>query len=666
MNQVSRKVTVLLGVFSALGAILAHAAVPFPNEATPKGLDIGPLASQASNQLMSVTLALGLPDINGAESFMKSLYSPGDPQFHKFLSADQFVARFAPPDADVAKTIENLQKYGLTAEKTSATTLKVTGSPAAMERAFAVSLRSYAVPAHGNVPGYTFHAPLSHPTIPAEISASVVAVAGLDNQPRLRPHFRTAPQAVRAHVVPSKSATTGNPPGYLTVNDFAALYDVKPLYTQGISGKGRTLGILTFAALTPSDAFSYWSALGLPVKDNRLRIVNIDGGPGAPSDASGSVETTLDVEQSGGIAPGAKIIVYQGPNSNQAFVDVLAAAVEADSAQSLSISWGFWEWYQNQENSPVTDPISGKTVGITQAFHELLVRAAIQGQTAFAASGDGGAYDINHDWPCFPAGALPSPKDTCSLTLSVDYPASDSAMTAAGGTTLPGLQEYCLNAACTPPYYDVNIAHERVWGWDYLNGLCSIQGLTPYTCGTFPVGSGGGVSIIYSIPSYQVDLPGTQRSQPNQNWILDGVLTFSLPAHFRGRNVPDVSFNADPQTGYVIYYTSDVSGFGIASFYGGTSFVAPQLNGVTALLGQYLDGNNIGFLNYPLYDLASSEHGDSAYDLASSKRGDSALQPIAYGDNWFYHGSNGYNPAAGLGTLDVANFATALRRQEKD
>jgi subtilase family serine protease len=239
-------------------------------------------------------------------------------------------------------------------------------------------------------------------------------------------------------------------------------------------------------------------------------------------------------------------------------------------------------------------------------------------------------------------------------------------MTAAGGTTLPGLQEYCLNAACTPPYYDVNIAHERVWGWDYLNGLCSIQGLTPYTCGTFPVGSGGGVSIIYSIPSYQVDLPGTQRSQPNQNWILDGVLTFSLPAHFRGRNVPDVSFNADPQTGYVIYYTSDVSGFGIASFYGGTSFVVPQLNGVTALLGQYLDGNNIGFLNYPLYDLASSEHGDSAYDLASSKRGDSALQPIAYGDNWFYHGSNGYNPAAGLGTLDVANFATALRRQEKD
>ena len=657
MINVSIKVRVFCGVLGALGAVLAHAAVPYPNEATPKALDAGPLTAQSGTRLMSVTLALGLSDTAAAESLLKSLYTPGDPQFHKFLSAEEFAARFAAPQTDVAKVIANLQKYGLTAEKTSATTLKVNGSPAAMERAFAVSLRSYAVPAHGNVPGYTFHAPSVHPTIPAEIAASVVAVAGLDNQPRLRPHYRTDPQSVRAHPVrSSKPAATGNAPGLLTVSDFAALYDVTPLYTQDVSGRGRTLGILTFAALTPSDPFSYWSALGLTVNKDRLRIVNVDGGPGAPSDASGSIETTIDVEQSGGIAPGAKIIVYQAANTNQGFVDVLATAVDADSAQSLSISWGFWEWYQNEENSPVTDPITGKTVGITQAFHELLLRAAIQGQTAFAAAGDGGAYDINHDWPCLPSGAIPGATTTCSLTLTADYPASDPAMTAAGGTTLPGLQEYCLNAACTPPYYDVNIAHERVWGWDYLDGLCTTLGLTPYTCGIFPVGGGGGVSIIYSLPSYQEDLDGTQRSERNQNWILDGVLTYSLPAHFRGRNVPDVSFNADPDTGYVIYYTSDVSGFGIATFYGGTSFVAPQLNGVTALLGQYLDDSRIGFLNYPLYDLASHDH----------HRSDAPLHPIAYGDNWFYHGSDGYNPGAGLGTLDVANFAKALRRQQDD
>ena len=63
------------------------------------------------------------------------------------------------------------------------------------------------------------------------------------------------------------------------------------------------------------------------------------------------------------------------------------------------------------------------------------------------------------------------------------------------------------------------------------------------------------------------------------------TVLFTFPAHFAGRNVPDVSFNADPETGYVVDYTSSVTGFG-QEHLGGTSFVAPQLNGVTALLGQ--------------------------------------------------------------------------------
>jgi subtilase family serine protease len=97
-----------------------------------------------------------------------------------------------------------------------------------------------------------------------------------------------------------------------------------------------------------------------------------------------------------------------------------------------------------------------------------------------------------------------------------------------------------------------------------------------------------------------------------------------------------------------------VSGFGVLTFYGGTSFVGPQLNGVTTLLGQYLHaGPGLGLLNYPLYRLAASGRGYGGRNAP--------LHAIAYGDNWFYHGSNGYNPAAGLGTLDVFNFAQALR-----
>jgi subtilase family serine protease len=642
----------------------AHDALPYPDAATPKGIDLGALKVQSGTTPISVTIALRLPQLNEAENLLKSLNTPGDPQFHQFLTADQFVARFAPANADVAKVITGLAKYGLAAERTSATTLKVTGLPADMERAFAVSLHSYEVPAHGNASGYNFHAPLSRPTIPAEISASVVAVVGLDSRPSLRPRHDVAPQTVAKARATEPSKMKGNPFGYLTVTDFANHYDVQPLYSRGVSGSGRTLAIVTLASFTPSDAFAYWSALGLTVNPSRIAVVNIDGGPGAPSDASGSLETTLDVEQSGGIAPGANIIVYQAPNTNQGFLDDFAAAIDANSAETISTSWGFWEWFNNLENAPVIDPITGLTVGSAQATHELLVRAAIQGQTVFAASGDGGAYDLNNDLGCLGPYSSTQPY-SCSLTLSVDYPASDPAITAAGGTTLPGIQEYCVNATCTPPYV-INIPHERVWGWDYLNGLCTALGYTdPISCGTFPGGGGGGVSIIFEKPWYQFFLPGIQRSQPGQIYEAgEGIVSavgvvgtyYALPAYYAGRNVPDVSFNADPETGYVIYYTSEPSGvFGLQTFYGGTSFVAPQLNGVSALLGEYLHGSRIGLLNFPLYGLALS---GEAY-----KNPGAPLHAIKDGDNWFYHGRNGYSPAAGLGTLDVANFAEALRGQ---
>jgi subtilase family serine protease len=395
--------------------------------------------------------------------------------------------------------------------------------------------------------------------------------------------------------------------------------------------------------------FAYWSSLGLKVDPKRLDIVYVDGGPGAPSDVSGSLETTLDIEQSGGIAPGAKIIAYLAPNTNQAFVDVFAAAIDANQVDTLSISWGSWEWFDNLENSPVTDPSTGRTVSTTEAVHELLVRAAIQGQTVFTAQGDGGAYDANNDLGCLGPYSASQP-DSCSLTLSVDYPGSDPAITSAGGTTLPGLQQYCLNSACTE-LYNVNLPHQRVWGWDYLIGFCNAIGQTPIECGIFPGGGGGGVSVAFLQPWYQFATVGVQLSQPGQVFQAgsgiveaDGIGGFfALPAFFPGRNVPDVSFNADPETGYVVFYTSNVTGYGEEPFWGGTSFVAPQLNGVSALYGQYVHGR-LGLLNPLLY---SAQH----------QRRAAPLNPIAYGDNWFYKGREGYSPAVGLGTLDVANFA---------
>ena len=639
----------------------AHAALPYPNAETPKAIDRGELTAQSGPTQLSVTIALRLPKLDEAEKLLISLHTPGDPQFHRFLSADEFVARFAPADADVARVIAALSRYGMSAERTTATTLKVTGLAADMERAFAVSLHSYEVPAHGNVTGFTFYAPLTRPAVPAEISAAVEAVVGLDSRPSFRPTHEVAHGLLKARST-APSVTPPDTPGNWTVADFADYYDVQPLYSRGITGTGRTLGIVTLASFTPSDAFDYWSAIGLSVKPNRLSIVNVDGGPGAPSDVSGSDETTLDVEQSGGIAPGAKIIVYQSPNTYQAWVDAFAAAVDANSAESISTSWITWEWFANLENGPVTDPITGRTVGFTQAVHELLVRAAIQGQTFFAAAGDGGAYTVNWYLGCYGPYSSSQPS-SCSQPLSVGYPASDTAITAAGGTTVADTLEFCLNTACTPPYYTVKIPHERVWGWDYLEGYCKAIGYNPITCGIFPYGGTGGVSIAFEKPLYQFFLPGTQRSQPGQIYEVgeeiatedDVPLFYALPSLYPGRNVPDVSFNADPETGYLLYYTSEPSGvFSVESGWGGTSFVAPQLNGVSALLGESLH-SRLGLLNFPLYGLALT---GQAY-----KGPGAPLHAIPYGNNWFYHGSEGYNLGVGLGTLDVANFADILRGQ---
>jgi len=620
----------------------AQAATPYPTNDTPAPQDLGAVTAPAAAEL-KVTLPLKLRDEAGAEALLQAVSETGGANFHRFLTPAEFKARFAQSDGDLAGTIAFLATFGLTAERVAAGSLQVTGSAADFERAFQVSLHQYRVAASGATPAYIFRAPASAPRIPAEISAVVAGVVGLSTRPMYAPHFRQRSEKLLNARESSQSSGLINAFGSLTVADFSKYYNVVPLAAKNITGAGRTLGIVTLAAFTPSDAFAYWKAVGLKVKSNRITVINVDGGPGAPSDASGSLETTLDVEQSGGIAPGADIIVYQAPNTNQAFLDAFVQAVENNSAESISTSWGEWEWLDNLANAPVTDPYNGEIVSSLKAFHQVFLQAALQGQSLFAAAGDAGAYDAND-------GATPP---DFSLALSVDNPASDSYITAAGGTTLAGRQTYALPKGTLT----VTIAHERVWSWDYLVPLCDDLQLDPIECGIFPVGGGGGVSFEFALPFYQAGLSGIQVTQPDQSFINEDTIPpttlIDIPAHYAGRNVPDISFNADPDTGYVVYYTSDVSGFGKQTFYGGTSFVGPQLNGVTGLIGQYV-GGRVGLLNVPMYDLA---RGSGAYTGNGAP-----FNVIEYGNNDFYVGRDGYSPAAGIGTLNVSGFAEALKK----
>jgi kumamolisin len=614
-------------------------------------VDLGRAAIIEGNAPVSVTVALKLRNTDEMESRLQATYTEGSPQFHQFLSTEQFSAQYGPTAETIARLTRHFQQAGFDVTRTAMAHLRVTGSVAAMEAEFGVELHTFDVPTTASSASYRFRSPARTPQVSPAITEVVQAVIGLDTRPRYRSQLvKSAPQHANGYLASVTSSATGtaNPPGALTVLDFAKYYDVEPLYRHGLNGRGTTLGIVTLASFTPSDAFAYWSALGLTVSPNRITEIQIDGGSGPPSDASGSGETTIDVEQAGGLAPAANIRVYEAPNTAQGFVDAFAAAIDRNRADTISCSWGDWEWgFQFGTYYPQVT-LDGSTVTLNKAFADLFAQAALQGQSMYTVSADDGAYSSVYD---FPPPSFPLPPN--SVVVSAFSPASQRWTTAMGGTTLPGTITLPISATQN---FSVTIASEQAWGFDYLLPWCTALGLNPLSCGggIFPGGGGGGVSAYVGLPIYQVGIPGIQRTAPGQT-LLDytqtpPALVVTLPAGFLGRNVPDISLNSDPLTGYVAYYTSDVTGFGILNQLGGTSFAAPQFNGVTALYDQAY--GRVGLLNFGLYNLVRR---GIAYAGPAAP-----LRDIKAGDNWYYHSHAGYDQATGLGVPDFWNLFRAL------
>jgi kumamolisin len=624
-------------------AVLAAVAASQAWAGSPAAVDEGPVAG---NTPVTLTVSLALNDPAAAEALMFRLSNPSDALHGQFLSPAQVQAEFGPSDAQVKQAIATFEGEGFKVEKTSSTTLSLSGTASAVEQAFSTSMHWFQKAATGNSPALKFKGPASAPVVPAAVASMVGSVVGFADAAVFHTNFVKAqqPAAMSLPAVSGAVGDAGLPLGELTVLDFDQLYDVTPLIDAGITGQGRTIGIVTLASFTPSDAFLYWNSLGLNTNPNRISIVQVDGGAGALNGAS--TETTLDVEQSGGVAPGANIIVYEAPNSTQSFLDAFVAAISANQADSISASFGapeVFDFLNAQAGDTVTDPLNGEQVSFLRALHQQLIIAALQGQSVSAAAGDSGAFDTVEE--------LGPPVDGFTDPLSVDYPGSDPALTSAGGTTLPVSLTFTIIA--TGEQVTVTNPTERVWAWDYLNPVCDAAGLTDIVnqCPFFSTGTGGGISVFFALPPQQFGVIGTQLSQPNQALIETSPAPaqdlFNFPAFFPGRNVPDAEFNADPFTGYEIVFTDPTAGLELLTGFGGTSFVAPQINGVTALLGQKT-GHRLGILGVELYNLER---------LGFSFGPHPVLRTISAGDNWFFKGRNGYSPAGGVGTLDVTELA---------
>lgn len=573
---------------------------------------------------VTVSIVLRTRNEQDLQQLIQAQSTPGNPAYRHFLSVSQFAQEFGQSPQLIQGIQAYLAHFGIqTSVYADNLNITATGTAGQFDQAFGVVLQDM------SYDGKHFHG-AKMPKLPEGVANPILAVLGLTNYGNFSSH-------IVKQAVPEQKPATGNSdsplPGALLPSDLANHYDVNPLYQKGDLGQGQTIGIVTLAALNTPDAYTFWKSLGLNVDPNRITVDNVDGGPGAPSLTTGSDETALDVEQSGAIAPDAHIDVYQAPNTDYGFADAFFTAVNQNQAGSISASWG-----ESEDAINYTIASGQETVNYSQVFNEIAEQAATQGISMFASAGDSGAYDAS--------------RDLGTTDLSVDSPADSPYITAAGGTTLAGTQDYGSLGTVTVPA-------ERAWGWDYLwPVLENLFGIDETTAAeSFISGGGGGYSSVFGTPWYQQGVPGVNQyhgvdwltpTQNNTAWTFHSNPPI-VAGTGQGRNVPDVSMDADPQTGYAVY--SQLFGPAYGSDwqqYGGTSFVAPQLNGLTALINAYA-GQRVGFWNGQIYRFATSKNSPfNPLDTTGSTN-----------DNEFYTGTPGtvYNPATGLGTPDVYALA---------
>jgi len=338
----------------------------------------------------------------------------------------------------------------------------------------------------------------------------------------------------------------------------AALYR----FPTGVDVSGQTIGLIELGGgYRQSDIDSYFSALGVtpPV----VTSVSVDGGTNSPSNPSGpDGEVALDIEVAGAVAPGVKIVVYFAPNTDQGFLDAVSAAVHdaTNRPSAVSISWG--------------GPESTWTSQAMDQMESTLTAAAAAGVTVCVAAGDSGSSDGVGDGHAH-----------------VDFPASAPHALGCGGTTLEGS--------------GTAISSEVVWNDQPSGGA-----------------TGGGVSAVFALPSYQA----TAHVPPSAN-----------PGGGAGRGVPDVAGNADPQTGYQVLVD------GQSMVVGGTSAVAPLWAGLTALINASL-GTQVGFLQPRIYGAGTG----------------AAFHDITSGTNGAYSAGPGWDACTGLGSPDGAALLRLL------
>jgi subtilase family serine protease len=538
------------------------------------------------------------------EALIAAQVDPASATYHQWLTPAQFKAKFGVAEATIAKVESELRAAGFTVGGRKALSLHVEGSVGAVEAAFGVRL-SRGVFADG-----TQKLVADHPlTLTASLAAAGAHIAQYTTAPSFRRHLQVGE--------PSKKVP---PPNFRSIVGPYYTADLRQAYdfpsVLGVDGSGVTIGVLMQGdwneqSVGGPDMALYFQAELAGAYVPNITTVNVGGG--APFSAN-SDETHLDIQQSSGIALGATEVLYNlstlGPEMALAG---LAQISEDNLVDVVNQSFGFPEAGFLAANNAGED-----LTWLLVVMHSLYLQGNSQGITFVASSGDHGAIP-----PIFNCKACSG-----ATTLSVECPACDPDVTSVGGTNLV--------TAFTPKSNNSAYVSEN-----------ANSDVDPETKKGEVWGTGGGVSVVWAKPTYQ----------------MTATAGFTTPG--AGRTVPDLALHMGGcQAGFAGFKqpcpadrSSDWLWLGgQASPVIGTSASGPDIVGMFALMVNLNGGSpkgRLGLMNPYIYGVAKA-NGAKAFRHAKIPGSNGGP-----GLNYKIRATVPYDLVIGNGTVDARQFMEA-------
>jgi subtilase family serine protease len=400
-----------------------------------------------------VSVHLPLRNSSQLDTLVQSQSDKNSPEYHHFLTAEQFRASYGPTSADLTAAAASLTALGFTTHLSSQNII-ADAPQTVVERGLGVRLTQ------SLVRGKSVLAADRAPTLPAALAK---AGATISFSPLVM-HVNSRRAQLAAFVPDNRYS----PEGPYWFDDLKQAYGY-PSYQQ-LNGAGRTIGIVMSSDVLDSDLALYFGHEKLAPPSVGRRPV--DGGP-PPFDPNNgaSDEASLDVQMSFGSAPGSRILLYDIPDlSDQSILDAYAAAIDENKVDIVSSSFGLCELYYTKAYNGGTD-----FTFILQQYHDLFRQGNAQGITFVASSGDNGAYDCEDI-----AGT--------KFIKGVENPADDTDVTGVGGTNL-------ITASVANSLRSTYVSENA-----YFDPFDPAQGALPNEIW----GSGGGISVIFPKPWYQL------------------------------------------------------------------------------------------------------------------------------------------------------------------